>query len=64
MLYVLLNEQTGNYFKKEISNNLEGRCVDVSTIEEAKVFDNYQSALRKSQFIGGMKYSYKVVEIH
>lgn len=64
MLYVLLNEQTGNYFKKEINNNLEGRCVDVSTIEEAKVFDNYQAALRKSQFIGGMKYSYKVVEIH
>lgn len=64
MLYVLLNEQTGNYFKKEISNNLEGRCVDVSTIEEARVFDSYQAALRKSQFIGGMKYSYKVVEIH
>ena len=64
MYYVLLNKKTGNYFKREIVNNLDGRCVDVDTIAEAKTFDNYQAALSKSRFIGGTKYEYTVVEIN
>ena len=63
MLYVLINKQTGNYFMKEISNNLEGRCIDTDRIDNARKFDNYKTALVKSQFIGGTKYDYKVVEV-
>lgn len=62
MFYVLVNKQTGNYFMKEISNNAEGRCIDTDNISKAKKFDNYKVALIKSQFIGGMKYNYEVVE--
>ena len=64
MYYVLLNKQTGNYFKREIANNEDGKCIDVDTIVEATKFDNYQTALSKSRFIGGLKYDYKVVEIN
>ena len=63
MLYVLVNKQTGNYFMKEISNNLEGRCIDTDSIDKARKFDDYKIALVKSQFIGGTKYDYKVVEV-
>jgi hypothetical protein len=48
---------------KEISNNLEGRCIDTDRIDNARKFDNYKTALVKSQFIGGTKYDYKVVEV-
>ena len=63
MLYVLRNIQTGNYFMKEISNNLDGRCIDTDDISKARKFDNYRLAQVKSQFIGGMKYSYEIVEV-
>jgi len=63
MLYVLVNKQTGNYFMKEISNNLEGRCIDTDRIDKARKFDSYKTALSKSQFIGGIKYDYEVVEV-
>lgn len=62
MFYVLVNKQTGNYFMKEICNNEEGRCIDTDSISKAKKFDDYKIAIIKSQFIGGMKYSYEVVE--
>lgn len=63
MFYVLVNKQTGNYFMKEICNNEEGRCIDTDSISKAKKYDKYKTALMKSQFIGGMKYSYEVVEV-
>jgi hypothetical protein len=48
---------------KEISNNLEGRCIDTDSVDKARKFDNYKVALIKSQFIGGIKYDYEVVEV-
>lgn len=63
-MFILVNTKTGNYFKREIVNNEEGRCVDVDTITEAKKFDTEFTALTKAQFIGGQKYNYKVVEIN
>ena len=64
MLYVLVNKQTGNYFKREIPNDSEGRCIDVTNIEEATTFDDYTKAACKCGFIGGTKYDYKVQELN
>ena len=63
-MFILVNTKTGNYFGREIADNEEGRCVDVDTIAKAKKFNTEFEATRKAQFIGGIKYSYKVVEIN
>ena len=63
-MFILVNEKTGNYFKREIANNEEGRCIDVCTIEEATKFESELSALSKARFIGGIKYSYRVLKIN
>ena len=63
MYYVLINTITGNYFKREIANNEEGKCIDVDNIQAATKFDDYSIAISKCRFIGGMKYKYEVVEV-
>lgn len=48
MMYILVNKKSGYYFKKEQMN---GKCVDVDIINEAKIFDDRLAAECKARFI-------------
>ena len=61
MMYILINERTKNYFKKEMLNEV---CIDVDNIEEARKFDTKQEAENKCKLLGGERDRYFVVEIN
>lgn len=60
MMYILVNMSTGNYFKREQMN---GVCIDVDTIEEARTFDSKFKAERKAMFLSE-KDHYAVIAIN